>query len=109
MTGGGTYSTRPTWSLSNGWVTRGQAEDSTSDRPVACAPRRGQTGRVTQRIRTSVRVEGVVQGGWGGNDVDGVFAEVEGAAESVRKFLVLIEREAPPAGPRRTGDRATHH
>ena len=80
---------------------------------MACAPRRGQTGRVTQRIRTSVRVEGVVQGvgfrpfvyslatrlglaGWVGNDVDGVFAEVEGAAESVRNFLVLIEREAPP-------------
>ena len=68
---------------------------------------------MTQRIRTSVRVEGVVQGvgfrpfvyslatrlglaGWVGNDVDGVFAEVEGAAESVRKFLDLVEREAPP-------------
>jgi hydrogenase maturation protein HypF len=68
---------------------------------------------VTQRIRTSVRVEGVVQGvgfrpfvyslaarlglaGWVGNDVDGVFAEVEGPAESVRKFLDLVEREAPP-------------
>ncbi|MDX6389499.1 MAG: hydrogenase maturation protein HypF, partial [Streptosporangiaceae bacterium] len=94
-------------------MTREQAEDSTSDRPVACAPRRGQTGRVTQRIRTSVRVEGVVQGvgfrpfvyslatrlglaGWVGNDVDGVFAEVEGSAESVRTFLVLVEAEAPP-------------
>jgi hydrogenase maturation protein HypF len=68
---------------------------------------------VIQRIRTSVRVEGVVQGvgfrpfvyslatrlglaGWVGNDVDGVFAEVEGSADSVRKFLVLVEREAPP-------------
>jgi hydrogenase maturation protein HypF len=68
---------------------------------------------VTQRIRTSVRVEGVVQGvgfrpfvyslamrlglaGWVGNDVDGVLAEVEGAAESVRTFLDLVEREAPP-------------
>ena len=68
---------------------------------------------MTQRIRTSVRVEGVVQGvgfrpfvyslaarlglaGWVGNDVDGVFAEVEGPAESVRKFLDLVEREAPP-------------
>jgi hydrogenase maturation protein HypF len=68
---------------------------------------------VTQRIRTSVRVEGVVQGvgfrpfvyslamrlglaGWVGNDADGVFAEVEGAAESVRTFLDLVEREAPP-------------
>jgi hydrogenase maturation protein HypF len=68
---------------------------------------------VTQRIRTAVRVEGVVQGvgfrpfvyslatqlslaGWVGNDVDGVFAEVEGTAEAVRRFLVLIERDAPP-------------
>jgi hydrogenase maturation protein HypF len=68
---------------------------------------------VIQRIRTSVRVEGVVQGvgfrpfvyslatrlglaGWVGNDVDGVFAEVEGSADSVRKFLFLVEREAPP-------------
>ena len=58
-------------------------------------------------------MEGVVQGvgfrpfvyslatrlglaGWVGNDVDGVFAEVEGSADSVRKFLVLVEREAPP-------------
>jgi hydrogenase maturation protein HypF len=65
------------------------------------------------KVRTAVRVEGVVQGvgfrpfvyslaarlglaGWVGNDVDGVFAEVEGAAEAVRKFLVLIEREPPP-------------
>jgi hydrogenase maturation protein HypF len=68
---------------------------------------------VSQHIRTSVRVEGVVQGvgfrpfvyslatrlglaGWVGNDVDGVFAEVEGSAESVRTFLDLVEREAPP-------------
>jgi hydrogenase maturation protein HypF len=68
---------------------------------------------VSQRIRTAVRVEGVVQGvgfrpfvyslatrlglaGWVGNDVDGVFAEVEGAAESVREFLDLVERDAPP-------------
>jgi hydrogenase maturation protein HypF len=68
---------------------------------------------VSQPIRTSVRVEGVVQGvgfrpfvyslatrlglaGWVGNDVDGVFAEVEGSAESVRTFLDLLEREAPP-------------
>jgi hydrogenase maturation protein HypF len=68
---------------------------------------------VTQRIRTSVRVEGVVQGvgfrpfaysvatrlglaGWVGNDVDGVFAEVEGSADGVREFLAALEREAPP-------------
>jgi hydrogenase maturation protein HypF len=31
-----------------------------------------------------------------GNDVDGVFAEVEGRAELVAEFLVLLEREAPP-------------
>jgi hydrogenase maturation protein HypF len=68
---------------------------------------------VATKVRTSVRVEGVVQGvgfrpfvyslairlglaGWVGNDVDGVFAEVEGTAESVRTFLDLVEREAPP-------------
>jgi hydrogenase maturation protein HypF len=61
----------------------------------------------------AVRVEGVVQGvgfrpfvyslttglglsGLVGNDVDGVFAEVEGSAEAVAKFLVLLEQEAPP-------------
>src|ERR1017187_10320328 len=99
MTGGGTYSTRPTWSLSNGWVTRGQAEDSTSDRPVACAPRRGQTGRVTQRSWAAVRVEGVLPGGRSrpfvyslasrlclagsvGYAVGVVVAQVDGAAES---------------------------
>jgi len=60
-----------------------------------------------------VRVEGVVQGvgfrpfvyslatslglsGLVGNDVDGVFAEVEGSPEAAAKFLVLLEQEAPP-------------
>ena len=64
-------------------------------------------------VRTSVRVEGVVQGvgfrpfvyslatrlglaGWVGNDVDGVFAEVEGPAEHIRDFLAALERDAPP-------------
>jgi hydrogenase maturation protein HypF len=73
----------------------------------------GHTGGVTDRVRTAVRVEGVVQGvgfrpfvyslatslglgGLVGNDVDGVFAEVEGAPEAVREFLVLLERRAPP-------------
>jgi len=68
---------------------------------------------VGSKVRTAVRVEGVVQGvgfrpfvyslatrlglaGWVGNDVDGVFAEVEGAAAAVREFLLLIEREPPP-------------
>jgi hydrogenase maturation protein HypF len=67
----------------------------------------------TSNVRTSVRVEGVVQGvgfrpfvyslatrlglaGWVGNDVDGVFAEVEGPAEQIRDFLAALERDAPP-------------
>jgi hydrogenase maturation protein HypF len=67
----------------------------------------------TGNVRTSIRVEGVVQGvgfrpfvyslatrlglaGWVGNDVDGVFAEVEGPAEQVRDFLAALERDAPP-------------
>jgi hydrogenase maturation protein HypF len=68
---------------------------------------------VTSRVRASVRVEGVVQGvgfrpfvyslatrlglaGWVGNDVDGVFAEVEGPAEGVQDFLAALVRDAPP-------------
>src|SRR6266700_3588535 len=68
---------------------------------------------VSQRIRTRVRVSGIVQGvgfrpfvyslatglglgGLVGNDVDGVFAEVEGAPEAVEKFMVAIGRDAPP-------------
>ena len=64
-------------------------------------------------VRTSVRVEGVVQGvgfrpfvyalatrlglaGWVGNDVDGVFAEVEGPAEAVQIFLFSVQADAPP-------------
>ncbi len=64
-------------------------------------------------VRTCIRVEGVVQGvgfrpfvyslatrlglaGWVGNDVDGVFAEVEGPAEHIRDFLAALERDAPP-------------
>jgi hydrogenase maturation protein HypF len=78
----------------------------------------GHTGIVsdrimTERVRAAVRVEGVVQGvgfrpfvyslatslglsGLVGNDVDGVFAEVEGSGEAVAKFLVRLEQEAPP-------------
>jgi hydrogenase maturation protein HypF len=61
----------------------------------------------------AVRVEGVVQGvgfrpfvyglatslglsGLVGNDADGVFAEIEGDAGVVSKFLVLLEQQAPP-------------
>jgi hydrogenase maturation protein HypF len=69
---------------------------------------------VSERVvRTAVRVTGVVQGvgfrpfvyglatslgltGLVGNDVDGVFAEVEGTAEAVAKFLELLEQQAPP-------------
>jgi hydrogenase maturation protein HypF len=65
------------------------------------------------RIRTAVRVEGIVQGvgfrpfvyglatrlglgGLVGNDADGVFAEIEGDPAAVARFLVLLERESPP-------------
>jgi hydrogenase maturation protein HypF len=75
--------------------------------------RLGHTGRVSQRVRTAVRVEGIVQGvgfrpfvyslatglglaGLVGNDVDGVFAEVEGSAAAVAEFLSRLERQAPP-------------
>jgi hydrogenase maturation protein HypF len=64
-------------------------------------------------IRTGIRVEGTVQGvgfrpfvyslatrlrlgGLVGNDVNGVFAEVEGEPAAVREFLRALEREAPP-------------
>jgi hydrogenase maturation protein HypF len=68
---------------------------------------------VSSIVRASVRVEGVVQGvgfrpfvyslatrlglaGWVGNDVDGVFAEVEGPAVDVEEFLSLLSAQAPP-------------
>ncbi len=64
-------------------------------------------------MRTAVRVEGIVQGvgfrpfvyslasrlglgGFVGNDVDGVFAEVEGDPAAVREFLRALIRDAPP-------------
>jgi hydrogenase maturation protein HypF len=64
-------------------------------------------------VRLSVRVEGVVQGvgfrpfvyslatrlglsGWVGNDVDGVFAEVEGPTAGVRQFLDALAAQPPP-------------
>src|SRR5260370_17568460 len=63
--------------------------------------------------RTAVRVEGVVQGvgfrpfvyglatglgltGLVGNDLDGVFVEVEGPEAGVSEFLRGLERDAPP-------------
>jgi hydrogenase maturation protein HypF len=68
---------------------------------------------VSQRIRTAVRVEGIVQGvgfrpfvyslatglglgGLVGNDSDGVFAEVEGPPAAVEAFLHSLARDAPP-------------
>jgi hydrogenase maturation protein HypF len=68
---------------------------------------------VTERVRAGVRVEGIVQGvgfrpfvyslatrlglgGLVGNDVDGVFIEVEGAPAAVERFLALLRRDAPP-------------
>jgi hydrogenase maturation protein HypF len=68
---------------------------------------------MSQRIRTAVRVEGIVQGvgfrpfvyslatrlglgGLVGNDSAGVFAEVEGAPAAVATFLESLASEAPP-------------
>jgi hydrogenase maturation protein HypF len=68
---------------------------------------------VAQVIRTAVRVEGIVQGvgfrpfvyslatglglsGLVGNDLDGVFVEVEGPRAAVEEFLLSLERDAPP-------------
>jgi hydrogenase maturation protein HypF len=68
---------------------------------------------VSDRVRTGIRVEGVVQGvgfrpfvhslatslglcGLVGNDAGGVFAEVEGNPEAVAKFLALLELQSPP-------------
>ena len=64
-------------------------------------------------VRTAIRVEGIVQGvgfrpfvytlatglglaGFVGNDVDGVFAEVEGPPAAVTEFLRRLERDPPP-------------
>lgn len=64
---------------------------------------------VTRAVRTAVRVEGIVQGvgfrpfvyalaarlglaGLVGNDLDGVFAEVEGTPSAVSEFLAALER-----------------
>ena len=64
-------------------------------------------------VRTEIRVEGVVQGvgfrpfvyalatglgltGLVGNDLDGVFAEVEGPEAAVAEFLGRLELQAPP-------------
>jgi hydrogenase maturation protein HypF len=66
----------------------------------------------TPPVRTAVRVAGIVQGvgfrpfvyalarrlglfGFVGNDVDGVFIEVEGPPSAIRAFLPALEFEAP--------------
>ncbi|WP_114454106.1 carbamoyltransferase HypF [Halopolyspora algeriensis] len=66
-----------------------------------------------QRVRRRARVEGVVQGvgfrpfvhslatrlglsGHVGNDVHGVFLEVEGTTAAVERFLVSVTEQAPP-------------
>jgi hydrogenase maturation protein HypF len=68
---------------------------------------------MTRQIRRDVRVEGVVQGvgfrpfvyslatglglaGRVGNDVNGVFVEIEGPGPQVDAFLVALRRDAPP-------------
>jgi hydrogenase maturation protein HypF len=78
--------------------------------PVVHGIGQDEKGRVT---RTVIRVEGIVQGvgfrpfvysmatrlgltGLVGNDVDGVFAEVEGSPSAVAEFLRALERDAPP-------------
>ena len=80
---------------------------------MTTAPVAGHTRTVTDRVRLAIRVEGTVQGvgfrpfvyslasrlglaGLVGNDVDGVFAEVEGPAATVTEFLVSLEKQAPP-------------
>ncbi len=75
--------------------------------------RPGRDARGHHQVRTAVRVEGIVQGvgfrpfvyalaarlglgGFVGNDVDGVFAEVEGEPANIREFLRAVSRDAPP-------------
>ncbi|HEY4409931.1 MAG TPA: acylphosphatase, partial [Acidimicrobiia bacterium] len=65
------------------------------------------------RVRTRIRVEGIVQGvgfrpyvfglatrlalaGFVGNDAQGVFVEVEGANGAVAEFLHVLETDPPP-------------
>ena len=68
---------------------------------------------MTGPVRTAIRVEGIVQGvgfrpyvytlatglglaGFVGNDVDGVFVEVEGPEGAVEEFLRTLEDDPPP-------------
>ena len=71
------------------------------------------TPPATPPVRTAIRVEGIVQGvgfrpfvymlatglgltGFVGNDVDGVFVEVEGPSAAVTEFLRQLEGDPPP-------------
>src|SRR6266567_3894610 len=73
----------------------------------------GHTGVMSQHVRTLVRVEGIVQGvgfrpfvyslatrlglaGRVGNDVAGVFAEVEVPAAAFSEFLLSLASDALP-------------
>src|SRR5439155_16047172 len=73
----------------------------------------GMTAPAGGRVRTRVRVEGIVQGvgfrpfvhglatrldlvGFVGNDAQGVFVEIEGPDEAVAEFLRILETEPPP-------------
>jgi acylphosphatase len=61
-------------------------------------------------VRREIHVDGIVQGvgfrpfvhdlatrlGLAGNDVAGVFVQVEGGADAVAEFLVALRRDAPP-------------
>ncbi|MGH3211645.1 MAG: carbamoyltransferase HypF, partial [Trebonia sp.] len=83
------------------------------ERRVPSAADRPGHDDLVSRTRVAVRVEGIVQGvgfrpfvhalagrlglaGLVGNDVDGVFAEVEGLPAAVAEFLRALERDAPP-------------
>lgn len=74
---------------------------------------RVQTGTMTDQVRVRARITGVVQGvgfrpfvyslanqlglsGFVGNDVDGVFLEVENQREPVQRFLAALSDQAPP-------------
>jgi hydrogenase maturation protein HypF len=76
-------------------------------------PSAAENPLVNGRVRSQLRVEGIVQGvgfrpfvhglatrlglaGLVGNDTHGVFVEVEGAELAVAAFLDGLEREAPP-------------
>lgn len=86
---------------------------ATQDSHTAAEAALPHTRSMGHHARTSVRVEGVVQGvgfrpfvhslaarlglsGHVGNDAAGVFAEAEGAEADVAKFVCALTSEAPP-------------